>query len=52
MESYTGNKQQSAFQGFLDWLQDIKIFGLGKMVSTNVTTVKVEQFSISFSGIY
>ncbi len=52
VESYTNDKQQSAFQGFLDWLQDIKIFGLGKVSCVEVKPVKFEQTSIDFSAIY
>ncbi len=48
MESYTDNRQQSAFQCFLDWLRDVKVFGLGKMNSVEAKTVKVEQLSIRF----
>ncbi len=48
VESCTAKEQTSAFQSFLDWLRDIKVFGLGKISSVEVKTVKVEQFSISF----
>ncbi len=54
VEFYTGNKQQSAFESFLDWLRDVKVFGLGK-VSTGgsfvgLKTLKVEQLSICFGA--
>ncbi|MDJ0648996.1 MAG: hypothetical protein QNJ60_09835 [Xenococcaceae cyanobacterium MO_188.B19] len=48
IESYTDNKQRSAFQSFLDWLRDVKVFGLGKMSSVEAKTVKSEQLSIKF----
>ena len=48
VESYTDNKQRSAFESFLDWLRDVKLFGLGKINSVEVKTVKVEQLSIKF----
>ncbi len=52
VESYTNDKQQSAFESFLDWLRDIRVFGLGKVSCVKAETVKVEQFSISFGGMY
>ena len=49
VESYTDNKQQSAFQSFLDWLRDIRVFGLGKVSTAEAKTIKVEQLSICFA---
>ena len=48
VESYTDNKQRSAFQCFLDWLEKVKVFSLGKINSVETKTVKVEQLSICF----
>lgn len=46
VESYTDNRQQSVFQSFLDWLQDVKFFDLGKINSVEVKAVKFEQLSL------
>lgn len=48
VEFYTDNKQKSAFQSFLDWLQNAKVFGLGKISNGEAKAVKFEQLSICF----
>ena len=50
VESYIDNRQPRVFKFFLDWLRDVKFFDLGKISSVEVKTVKVEQFSLRFSG--
>ena len=53
VESYTDNRQVSAFEGFLNWFQNVKVFGSGKTaIIRNVIdskTLKVEQLYLRFS---
>ncbi len=48
VEEHIKIKQGTAFQSFLDWLRDVKVFGLGKISNVETKTVKVEQLSIRF----
>ena len=48
VEEYIKIKQRTVFQGFLDWLRNIKVFGLGKMNNVETKTLKFEQLSICF----
>ena len=44
VEYYTDNKQQSAFQGFLDWLKDVKVLAWVRLVMLKLRLLKLSSY--------